>query len=770
MKKFSKLFIQGRLLLALLITCCWLLFPIHELGAVHIIGGEMTYECLGASPGIPNSQRYLITMIVYRDCALDGSSQQGGSFDSDANADPNRTAIGTVSVYRGSATTEFTNVILSQPVITVVEPDIGNPCLVIPPSVCVQQGIYTFTLDLPISTERYTITYQRCCRNPTITNILMPASVGATYFIHITPEAQAVCNNSPVFDNFPPIVLCVNEYFELPMAATDADGDRLVYYLCSPVEGGGNVQGQIAPDPDAPPPYDPVSFNAPNFTAQRPLGQDANFTYNDTTGLLSGTPTIQGQFVVGICIDEFRGDTLLSSTKREFQFNVTFCAQTVNADLQEDSVTPDGRFLIDICGSGAFTIVNESTQEQFIDTYSWYLSDITSSDTLRGSSRNFNLDLAVGTYEGVMILNEIGAFDNCKDTALFFINVYPDLRADFSYEYDTCVADIVTFTDLSVADDPGGIRSWAWNFADGSPLSNSQNPLHRYSSPGDFPVNLTITDFNRCSNTATINLPYFPAPPILIVAPSEAISCAPATILLNNLSVPIDDTYDIEWEFGDGGRSGEISPTYTYEEIGTYDVYLGVTSPIGCFIDTLFRRLVTVLPSPTAGFDFNPESPNNLEPTVDFFDRSRDAVAWRYEIGDFFGTNQQNFTYEFRDTGLIEVRQIVTHPSGCMDTLLRLIDVEPVITFHVPNAFTPNGDGLNDVFIPKAILFGYKAYQFSVWDRWGQRIFTTEEPNEGWDGRFNGLDSPGGGYLWEASIIDARNRLQKYKGSVVLLR
>ncbi len=744
-------------------------FVAADLAAVHIIGGEMTYECLGASPGIPNSQRYLITMIIYRDCALDGTSQQGGSFDSDANADPNRTAIGTVSVYRGSTMTEFTNVILGQPIISIVEPDIGNPCLVIPPSVCVQQGIYTFTLDLPISTQRYTITYQRCCRNPTITNILLPATVGATYFIHITPEAQAVCNNSPIFDNFPPIVLCANEYFELPMGATDADGDRLVYYLCSPVEGGSNVQGQIAPDPDAPPPYDPVNFNAPNFTAQQPLGPGALFTYDSETGLLSGTPQLQGQFVVGICIDEFRGDTLLSSTKREFQFNVTFCSQAVNAALQEDSITPDGRFLIDICGPGAFTIINESTQQQFIDTYSWYVED-GMGGVINGSSRDLPLNLPIGTYAGTMILNEIGNFENCKDTALFFINVYPDIRADFSFQYDTCVAGPVSFTDLSVADDPLGIRTWLWDFADGSPPNSIQNPNHRYLIPDDFPVRLTVSDFNRCTHTTTINLPYFPAPPVLIVAPSEAIACQPATIFLNNLSIPIDETYDIEWALGDGTSSTAISPTHTYQEVGTYDVYLAVTSPIGCFIDTLFRRLVTVLPSPTAGFDFSPETPSNLQPRVDFFDQSIDAVAWRYQIGDFFSTPQQNFTYEFRDTGLIEVLQVVTHPSGCTDTLLRLIDVQPVITFHVPNAFTPNGDGLNDVFIPKAVLFGYRAYRFSIWNRWGEEIFTTEDPNQGWDGNFKGIASPGGGYLWEASILDARNRRQNFKGSVVLLR
>lgn len=750
-----------------------------SLGATHIIGGEMTYVCQGVADGDPNTMRYEITLTVYRDCALDGTANRGGGFDSDAT-DPGGARYvseGHVSIYLGSSNQEFLNVRLTQPNIIRIEPDLGNPCLIVPPGVCVQRGIYTFTVDLPLSPQAYTITYQRCCRNPTISNIIDPNEVGATYFITITPEAQQVCNSSPVFDNFPPIVLCANEYFELPMAATDAEGDRLVYYLCSPVEGGGRDSGStlttyddISPDPDAPPPYNPVLFRAPDFTAQRPLGLDANFIYNDSTGLLSGEPTLQGQFVVGICIDEFRGDTLLSSTKREFQFNVTFCSQAVSADLREDSITPDGRFLLDICGPGDFTIFNESSEERFIDQYNWYVDD-GEGGQITGTARDLSLTLdEVGTYAGIMILNESTQFTNCQDSAEFFINVYPDLRADFEFEYDECVAGPVQFTDLSEADDPGGIRAWNWDFADGQGSSRLEDPAYRYRIPGDFPVSLTITDGNRCQASQTLNVPYFPAPPILVVAPSRSNICVPEEVFFNNLSTPIDETYGLDWEFGDGGTSTEISPTHNYETPGIYDVYLGVTSPIGCFIDTVFQRIVTAQPSPTAGFGFTPEEPNNLQNVVDFFDQSIDAIAWKYDIGNIFNTSLRDFSFEFRDTGRFEVIQVVTHPSGCTDTLIREVDIQPVVAFNAPNAFTPNGDGLNDVFVPKTIIFGIREYSFSVWDRWGKRVFTTSEPKEGWNGRINGVDSPAGGYLWEASIVNARGETEKFKGSVVLLR
>ncbi|MEM7571851.1 MAG: PKD domain-containing protein [Bacteroidota bacterium] len=756
-----------------------LVVGLQPLAARHIIGGEMTYECLGQTPGDPTSMRYTITMTVYRDCSTDGTSQQGAGFDSDSNS-PTVFTTGTITVFIGNSTIPFIETFnLGQPDVAEVLPDIGNPCLILPPNVCVQRGIYTFELDLPISTESYTISYQRCCRNESITNIFTPGAVGATYFIEITPESQQLCNTSPVFNNFPPIVLCANEPFELDMSATDADGDRLVYYLCSPVVGGGNGGTQpgqdpnafdgVAPNPESPPPYDAVDFLAPNFTAAAPLGPGAEFMYNDSTGLLSGMPNLLGQFVVGICIDEFRGDTLLSSTKREFQFNITSCERTVFADLREDSIAPDGRFVIDICGPGEFTIINESTLEQFITSYDWAIGG-NGIDTIRGTSRNLSAALdQVGTYEGTMILNRETTF-NCSDTAEFFINVYPDLFPDFNFAYDTCVAGPVAFTDLSVADDPAGIDQWSWNFGDASTGATSQNPNHLYTQPGDFNVGLTITDFNNCSASISKPVNYFPAPPLIIISPSASDGCEPHEVLFTNLSTPIDETYDIIWEFGDGGTSMEISPTYTYEDVGQYDVYIAITSPIGCFIDTLFPNLITVDPAPTAGFSFSPTMPSNLQRDVFFEDESLDAIAWQYDIGDQFSTPLRNFSYTFRDTGMVAITQYVTHPSGCIDSLTQFIDIEPVITFHMPNAFSPNGDGLNDILFPKSFLFGYRDYRFTVWNRWGQRIFATNDPDEGWDGRFNGRDSPGGAYLWEAEIIGPRGKSFAYKGTATLIR
>jgi len=200
--------------------------------AAHIIGGAMTYECLGADPNQPGNNIYRFTMIVYRDCA--GS---GAPFDSEF---PGST-LGTYTIFTESANGN-TNIvrtgILDAPVITVLDPNSGNPCVIVPPNVCVQEGVYTWEESLEIIPDSYVITYQRCCRNNTINNIIQPGATGSTYTITITALGQSTCNNSPTWDEFPPAVICVNQPLNVDHSATDLEGDQLIYEFCSPLEGG----------------------------------------------------------------------------------------------------------------------------------------------------------------------------------------------------------------------------------------------------------------------------------------------------------------------------------------------------------------------------------------------------------------------------------------------------------------------------------------------------------------------------------------------------
>ena len=141
----------------------------------------------------------------------------------------------------------------------------------------------------------------------------------------LTPTAQTLCNNSPVFNDFPPIAICANSPLVFNHAATDAENDQIVYEFCAPFQGGGNGGGggggngcnSVTPNPACPPPYKEVVYNAPLYNKLVPLGGNPILAIDPKTGVITGTPNIIGQYVVGVCASEYRNGVLLSVTRRE---------------------------------------------------------------------------------------------------------------------------------------------------------------------------------------------------------------------------------------------------------------------------------------------------------------------------------------------------------------------------------------------------------------------------------------------------------------------
>ena len=734
---------------------------LSSLQARHIIGGVITYECLG-------NDRYKFVMKMYRDC----NCSDCALFDSPAS----------IGVYRcedlaecqGQAQRDvfFRLDVPIKEIKSIEAPD--YPCL-IPPDVCVEEGTYEFTLTLPRSNESYHISYQRCCRNVTISNIIQPDRFGATFTIELTPKAQELCNSSPVFDDFPPTVICAGAPLTFDHSATDKDGDQLVYEFCAPLDGGGRDMDNpllaggctwVAPTPACPPPYNSVIFRAPAYTSVEPMSGNPVINIDPNTGVISGTPTILGQFVVGVCVSEYRNGELLSRVFRDFQFNVANCDPQVVARVRSDEVIDGREYLINSCGVTSVTIENESFLQQFIKTWEWRFD-------INGTEQQFSewsptvTFPGVGQYIGQLYINP---GTDCGDTAKINVNIFPAIAADFEFEYDTCVAGPVDFTDLSVSGS-GIITAWDWNFGDDN-KSTTQNPSHVYREPGNIPVSLTVTDINKCKDTRTQNIPYFPVPALIVIEPSAFSGCVPAAIFFNNLSFPIDETYDIRWDFGDGGTSEDISPTHIFQSPGNFTVSVDITSPIGCETDKTFPNLIAMLPAPEAGFSFAPDAPSNINPTVSFTDLSQGAIGWFWDFDNGANSTLRNPIYTFPDTGMYLVKQIVTHPSGCKDTLAQLIDIAPEVRFYLPNAFTPNADALNDTYKGVGIMQGAINFKLTIWNRWGEMIFESDDPDEGWNGRkFNtGADAPPGVYVVVVTFTGPRGEPFEIKGYATLIR
>lgn len=742
-----------------------LLLGVDRLSAAHIIGGEVTYECLGWANGDPSSgqRTYQFYMNIYRDCQGGGAnfdSSPGGSFPA------------TVTIFRESQVSPVTVLSLAAPARNFVDPALGNPCVIVPPNVCVQQGVYTFPpINLPVLDESYYISYQRCCRNNTISNIIAPEASGATYFMELTAAAQSVCNNSPTFNFFPPPVVCANEPLRFDHSATDADGDQLVYELCAPFLGGGlnfnnpTATNGLAPDPESRPPYDPVNFLPPLYSPLQPLGPEAGLSIDINTGLITGMPNAIGQFVVGVCVSEFRNGELLSVVRRDFQFNVTNCPVTVEVNLPETNALGADLYVTQ-CADREVFILNESIDQAFIEDYRWEFDLGGGRDTVI-STWNAALNFPeYGTFEGRLILNPN---QECSDTANLVIELFPDVEADFSAAYDTCVAGPVQFSEAVVSQVP--IANYAWSFGAGAG-SPDPNPQHKYATPGTKQVSLRVIDANGCRDSVQQTVSYFPAPAVILVAPSQAVACPPAAIVFDNLSEPVNANYVTEWDFGDGNLSAELSPTHIYGEAGTYDVSVQITSPIGCMTDTVFEQLILIEPGPVADFAYSPESPDNFNAEVSFTDFSERAERWSWQFEGRFLSAQQNPMHAFRDTGLQEVRLVITHPLGCRDTAVQFVDVQPKATFFLPNAFSPNDDGINEVYKGKGFLRGVTGFQLSIWNRWGEVVFETEDPEEGWNGRFSnaGKPAPQGVYYARVNYRSPRGEPVELKGVVTLIR
>ena len=364
--------------------------------AAHLVGGEITYTCLG-------SNQYQVKLRIYRDCFSGGAA-----FDNSVN----------FTVYNLAGAVVTNPSVPKGPTVS-VPAGTGNPCLTTPPNICTEYAEYVATLTLPPVVGGYTISYQRCCRNSTISNITNPGSRGNTYTVKI-PSMDNTCNSTPAFTTVPPIVLCLGDQLNVDASATDSNGDSLFYEFCDIYTGGSS--GNPSPSTATPPPYTTISFVAP-ATPSQPVPGTPALAINPQTGMITGVATTAGQYVVGICVSEYRNGQLLSVVRRDYQFNVTNCIINTVADmvtqLEDPQLYCDGRTL-------TFT-----PQTAGALTYFWNFGDTTTTaDTSSQAYPTYTFP-DTGTYTVTLIINP-GLV--CTDTLKvpFRVMNAPDYRIEKS--------------------------------------------------------------------------------------------------------------------------------------------------------------------------------------------------------------------------------------------------------------------------------------------------------------------------------------------------
>jgi len=671
------------------------------LNATHIIGGEIFYDCLGGGG-------FKITVKIYRDCLLGQAP-----FD-----DPL-----TVSIYDAQGNLH-SNLEFFNPIITNIPPGSINPCYQGDAAVCVEEAFYTQNINLPFSAGGYTLVYQRCCRNNSILNIFDPGDTGATYTISIPPSAWTECNSSPRFSQFPPIVLCINDPLIFDHSATDPDGDSLVYSFCDPFEGAS--ADAPMPVPSAAPPFNFANF-IPPYNANYSIASNPAIGVNSFSGLLTGEPTMLGQFVVAVCVSEYRDGVLLSVNKRDFQFNIVQCNGSSIAEFEAPIVEVEGGIVP--CNGLTVNFVNLSQNASF---YQWDfgITAITSDvSTLIDPVYSFP---DTGIYRISLIANP---GYSCADSTFLFITVYHAIDAQISPQDGQCITSN-SFNFIA----QGEFQNYAdfyWEFQGPCNIVNStlQNPAGIvWTEPGAYYVILRISD-PHCEDIDSILVNVYPELEVDFNV-DEAVICIPRAVQFNNTSTFTPGAY-FYWTFGDGTSSNEESPVHLYDTPGNYDITLFVANLVGC-IDTFsvtFENYIRAKPRPDAGLDATPREASILSPYISFTDLSLGEIGSWLELGDGNTSEEINITHTYQDTGYFSPRIIAINEQNCYDTASIKIRIKPVYNVYVPNAFSPNGDGVNDFFNAKGE--GIKTFLLVIFDRWGDEIFSTISLEVPWDGKVN---------------------------------
>lgn len=722
------------------------LFALLPLGvqASHIIGGELTYRCLG-------NGEFEITLDVFRDCFYGEAD-----FDNPAH----------IGIFNEDGLAQTLN--LAPMSIDTLPNDLGDPCITVPDDVCVDWARYRTTVQLMPSATGHLIVYQRCCRNSTISNIVDPSQTGATFSAEITPDGYASCNSSPTFVsddalNYPPVAICVGKQINFDHSAIDVDGDSLAYKLCTPFVGASFTVPQ-PPVPSAPP-YDflqwasPYSLNNLLGDGNDPLAIDVN------TGLLTGFPPTLGQFVVGICVEEYRDGELLSTVRRDFQYNVVVCTEVIaNAEFptaQCDDLTVEFENTSEDAESYLWYFqenglnVGVSTAENptftFPDTGTYLVTLIAEPntqcvDTFRQEIflqfNSIEADFNIITYDcedsTVVVLQNLtndpvspivsyewtliaaGMTQTSTETSPTFIVPNPSTGAvtltaisqngcetTLSKNFQTDENNPLNMIDLNVSPCFGetiglnpalagdGVFSFNW----GAPInSNATNPMIEVLADGVYPVTISAPG-GLCMSEAEVTVTVVPLPELAFETMS---GCDGLTVTFTNLST---NAADYIWDFGDGSPTETAeNPVHIYENTGDYTVTL-TTGPNTQCTQTLTQTVSLPEKLLQADFDFEYSECQTDEVAIDFTNTSTNSLNntteydWQFENNG--SATSQNPTLILTNEQVLDVTLTITTAEGCVSSITKNLMVDFIefdftdslqICHNEPTELNPNGN------------------------------------------------------------------------------
>jgi gliding motility-associated-like protein len=358
------------------------------------------------------------------------------------------------------------------------------------------------------------------------------------------------------------------------------------------------------------------------------------------------------------------------------------------------------------------------------DVYVW---DVPSNNGLSLLSTNNNTITVEVTAAFVNNTITVYAYNTCDTTVISSFSIYAGVTpiADFSFIPDVCSGDAVSFTDISI-----NALSWSWEFGDGLSSSSDQNPVFVYGSGGLYNVSLAVGN-GGCRDTIIKQVTIYQTPVISILYDD---TCALDTILFNGLTNDPGSIISYVWDFGDNPDMGDSaytqSPSYLYDSSGQYTVVLSVVDSNGC--DAISLRYMNIYGIDIEAFQYQEIFRGQ---SADIYGVSNNAISYQWTpsltLSDPAASNTIA-TPELTTTYTLEV----SSPEGCSNQDTVTIYVDQRRQLFIPLAFTPNSDGINDLY--RVNGNGICEIELFIYNRYGELVFYSTDINDGWDGTHKG--------------------------------
>ncbi|MBQ3617588.1 MAG: PKD domain-containing protein [Bacteroidales bacterium] len=348
----------------------------------------------------------------------------------------------------------------------------------------------------------------------------------------------------------------------------------------------------------------------------------------------------------------------------------------------------------------------------------------------------------------------------CTDTASLQVKVLPQPDSDVRVTNSSA---IFPETTINFANMTQNITEAKWDFDDDTYSDNINEQSHTYKSCGKY--NITLIQSNgMCYDTLSIPFVIEGRPVIAAMKANNIQGCQPVTVEFTNSSSNSDSCV---WNFGDGTTSTSPMLKHTFEGAGDYEVTLTAYGDCGAASTT--SKTIHVYAQPSAGFTQNADTLYEGQ-ALHLSSVSEGGAYYAWDFGDGKKSDEKHPVHNYEFGGTFTISLIVTSPNSCSDTAFvkNAVTVikSPIVVF--PNAFTPDGDGLNDIFLP--VHGDISQFKIFIFDKKGQLMYKGTDITEGWDGTRNGHPCPTGVYVYKANIVLRDKSFYDLKGYVVLLR